>query len=113
MDNSILNDIKKLLGIIDEYTQFDRDIIIHINSAFTILNQLGVGPKEPFCIEDSSSKWSDFIDDTSLEVVKDFIYFRVRLAFDPPTNSFLVDAITKQIDELTWRMNVMVDKEVE
>lgn len=86
------------------------DIIIHINSVFRILNQLGIGI-EGYRIEDANNTWSEFIGDgINLDDVKTYTYLKVRLIFDPPTNSFLVNAIEKQIDELTWRLNVEADK---
>lgn len=98
-----------MLGITEDYEQFDTDIIIHINSAFSVLTQLGVGPASGFFIEDSSAVWSDFVDDSRLEMVKSYIYFKVRLAFDPPTSSAAMQAINEQISELAWRLNVVVD----
>lgn len=103
--DSILNTIKKLLGPDADYTHFDSEIIININAAFSRLCQLGVGPELPFKITDDSAVWSDFIDDGFLEEVKQYIYLKVKLAFDPPTNSFLLESINKQIDRLEWLMN--------
>lgn len=107
--DSILNSVKKKLGIQEDYTHFDEDIIMDINSVFMILNQLGVGPDEPFTIEDEDSYWDDFIDNTRIEAVKSYMYMRVRLMFDPPTSGFLVDSLKKQIDELEWRMLVQAE----
>ena len=108
--DSILTSIKKLLGIAEEYDHFNPDIIMHINSAFSILTQLGVGPIEGFYIEDASKTWSEFLnDDPRLEFVKTFIYLKVRLAFDPPSSSAVMEAIVRQINELEWRINVTVD----
>ncbi len=107
MEESILTSIKKLLGITEEYTHFDQDIIMHINSVFTIYQQIGIGPEEGFRIQDKESKWSDFTNDEVLmNSVKSDLYFRVRLMFDPPTNSVLLDSFKKQIDELEWRLNL-------
>ena len=103
--DSILNTIKKLLGPDADYTHFDSEIIININAAFSRLCQLGVGPELPFKITDDSAVWSDFIDDSFLEEVKQYIYLKVKLTFDPPTNSFLLESINKQIDRLEWLMN--------
>lgn len=104
---SILNDIKKLLGIDPEYTVFDTDIIIHINSVFMILNQLGVGPDGGYKIVDSSNTWTEFTQDNLLiESVKSYIYLKVRMMFDPPQNSSYMNAIQSQIQELEWRLNV-------
>lgn len=107
--DSILNSVKKKLGIQEDYTHFDEDIIMDINSVFMILNQLGVGPDEPFTIEDEYDTWDDFIDDIRIEAVKSYMYMRVRLMFDPPTTGFLVESLNKQIAELEWRMNVQAE----
>ena len=109
MINSILTSIKKALGIEEEYIHFDPDIIMHINSAFFTLNQLGVGPDEPFMIEDKSSEWSDFIYTGRIEMVKTYIYMVVRRAFDPPSNSAYLNSLNEMIKEYEWRMNVQVD----
>lgn len=106
----ILPTIKKMLGITDEYSVFDADIIILINSALMSLAQLGVGPKEGFVIKDYTSKWSDLlINDTKLEPAKAYIYLKVKIAFDPPTSSFVLEAYNKQIAELEWRLNVQAE----
>lgn len=103
---SILTSIKKLMGIEAEYTHFDQDLIIHINSAFMVLSQIGVGSFKNFMIHDESTKWDDFIgDQKDLEIVKAYIYLKVRLAFDPPQTGFLIEAISKQITEIEWRLN--------
>lgn len=108
--DSILTSIKKQLGIMEDYEAFDPELIIHINTVFSILNQLGVGPAVPFMISDKSATWDEFIgDDKRIEMVKTYIYLRVRLIFDPPTNSFVVDAFTKQYQELEVRMNLADD----
>lgn len=105
--DSILTSIKKLLGIADEYTHFDTDIVVHINSAFMILNQLGVGPSECFSIKDKTSTWNDFLGDRGdLNSVRTYIYLRVRLLFDPPSGSAVMDSMTRMINELEWRLNV-------
>ena len=108
---SILSSIKKLLGIHEEYTTFDQDIMIHINTAFVTLHQLGVGPSEGFMIEDASAVWDDFVmTEYSALAVKTYIYLKVKQAFDPPASSVLSESITRQIQELEWRLNVAVDK---
>lgn len=110
MDSSILTSIKKLLGIAEEDTSFDQDIIMHINTVFAILAQLGVGPANGFSIEDDGAIWSDYLGSaTNLELVKSYIYMKVRSMFDPPTNSILADAMNKNISELEWRINTTVD----
>lgn len=109
MDESILNSIKKLLGPGEEYNHFDQDIIMHINSVFVILYQLGVGLKS-FMIEDDSATWSDYLDDwTNLNLIKTYMYLKVRLMFDPPSSSSVMEAIKENIRELEWRINVEVD----
>lgn len=109
MDSSILNDVKKALGLSDDYTPFDQDIIMHINTFLGVLNQLGVG--KPFHIEDDSATWSEFLEGSQIDLyaVKTFLYLRVRLVFDPPASSNVSQAIQQTIDELTWRLNVAVD----
>ncbi len=104
---SILTSIKKLLGIAEEDTNFDQDLIMHINSVFMILTQLGVGPSKGFAIKDENDVWSDFIpEQSSLEAVKSYVYMKVRLMFDPPLSSAVADAINRNISELEWRLNV-------
>ena len=110
MDSSILTSIKKLLGIAEEDISFDQDIIMHINTVFAILAQLGVGPANGFSIEDDEAIWSDYLGNaTNLELVKSYIYMKVRSIFDPPTSSILADAMNKNISELEWRINTTVD----
>lgn len=110
MDNqatkSILNSIKKLLGLPVEYTAFDADIQIHINTVFANLAQMGVCPNtNGFQIEDASTEWSEFTeDDTLINNVKSYVYLKVRLIFDPPANSTLVASIENQIKELEYRL---------
>lgn len=102
---SILESIKKLLGIIPEDTIFDNDIIIHINSVFMILTQIGVGPSEGFSIKDKSSTWEQFIvDGNKLQAIKSYMYLKVRLLFDPPLSSAVMSSIERQISELEWRL---------
>ena len=112
--DSILTSIKKLLGITEEYENFDQDIIMHINSAFMILNQLGVGPKSGFSINDKGSTWDEFIPERSnLEAVKTYVHLKVKLMFDPPLSSTVIEAIKSQINELEWRLNVSVDPPID
>lgn len=109
--NSILLTIKKMLGIAEEYTAFDIDLIVNINSVFLTLNQLGVGPDEPYQITGSEETWDDFLPDQRKKYpgVQTYFYLKTRLLFDPPTNSFLVDAMQKQCDEFEWRLNVQAE----
>ena len=107
---SILTSIKKLLGIDEEYTQFDSDIIMHINSVFLNLTQLGVGPSEGFQIEDDSDTWEDFIGDSNqLQAVKSYVYLKVKLLFDPPLSSSVIESMNRMIAELEWRLNAAVE----
>ena len=105
--DSILTSIKKLLGIAEEYTQFDVDIIKHINTVFMILTQMGVGPPEGFSITGSYETWDDFLSgSTNLEGVKTYVYMKVQLMFDPPTSSAKLDSANRVINELEWRLNL-------
>lgn len=106
---SILTSIKKLLGIAEECDSFDADLIMHINSVFFVLNQLGVGPSEGFSIKDKTAVWEDFTSGTSTELVKSYVYLKVKLIFDPPAGSALIESINRQISEFEWRLNVAVD----
>lgn len=107
METSILTSTKKILGLAEDYTVWDLDIITHINSAFSDLTQLGVGPPAGFMIEDETVQWTDFLgDDLQLNSVKTYIYLRVKLLFDPPATSFAISAMQDQIDRLEWRLNI-------
>lgn len=107
MEPSILKSVKKVLGLEADYTAFDLDVLMHINSVFTILQQLGIGPDAGFAIEDDTATWDAFLGtDPKLNSVKSYIWLRVRLLFDPPQSSFLIQAMEKQIQELEWRLNV-------
>lgn len=107
MNESILTSVKKTLNLAEDYTAFDQDIIMHINSALATLNQLGVGPGVGFMIEDKTKIWSDFVgSDPRWNAVKSYVYLRVRLLFDPPNTGFGTEAIKEQIKELEWRLNV-------
>lgn len=111
--SSILGSTKAMLGIVPEYEAFDDQLIMLINTQFSTLFQLGVGPDDGYEIDGYNETWSDYLNDNKLlSAVITFVQLNVRLMFDPPTNSFAVDAIKKQIDEYTWRINVMVDPEV-
>lgn len=111
---SILTSIKKLLGISEDQTSFDQDIIIHINSVFMILTQLGVGPSEGFYIEDDGPIWDDFIPQAqNLNTVKSYMYLKVRQMFDPPTSSAAMESMNSVIKEFEWRLNVAVDPKIQ
>lgn len=107
---SIIPSIKKMLGLDDDYTPFDMDVIVHINSAFMKLTQLGVGPKEGFEVTDYDQTWDQFVtNNVKLGAVKNYVYLQVKMMFDPPTNSYIMDAMKQQADELGWRLNVMAE----
>lgn len=109
MTDSILDSVKKVLGLESTYTAFDTDIILHINSVISVLNQLGIGPVGGFMIVDNTATWDAFVGtntDMNLNMVKTYVYLRVRLLFDPPATSFAIEAFTKQYQELEWRLNV-------
>lgn len=114
MKDSILSSIKKLLGIPDTDTSFDLDISIHINTVFMTLNQLGVGPKLSFSITDANVTWDEFFDNRiDLNGVKTYVYLKVRMLFDPPTSSAVLDAYNKEIAELEWRLNLNAETKVD
>lgn len=108
MENSILKTTKKVLGIDPSYNEFDTDILMHINSVFSTLNQLGIGPTFGYAIEDDAATWADYLGVQEIEFnfVKTYMYLRVRLLFDPPTTSFHLTALKEQITELEWRISV-------
>lgn len=111
MNDSILTSIKKLLGITEECTDFDTDIIMHINTVLAGLNQLNVGAKDGFEISDSSATWVDFMgDDKRLNLVKSYVHQKVRLLFDPPLSSSVMEAINNAIKELEWRILLVADE---
>lgn len=113
MTDSILNSVKKMCGLTEEYKAFDQDIIIYTNTAFSTLEQLGVGPAGGFAIEDENATWDTFLgNDLRLNSAKTYVYLRVRVLFDPPTTSYLISAMNDQIKELEWRLNMVkeVDK---
>lgn len=109
--DSILTSIKKMLGIDEEYTYFDEDIIIHINTALYILSQMGISKEKEFRIKDKTAKWTDFLesDIKDLDGVKTYVYLKVRLIFDPPSSSAVIDSIKSTISELEFRLNSSVD----
>lgn len=110
METSILTSIKKLLGVAEDYAEFDEDIMTHINSVFLNLTQLGVGPEEGFMIEDNTAEWEDFINNSvQLQAVKTYVYLKVKLLFDPPLSSSVTESINRMIAELEWRLNAAVD----
>lgn len=115
MEESILNSIKKLLGIQPDYTHFDQDIIIHINSCFATLNQLGVGPEEPFTISGPDEAWAEFMQsETKIQSVKTYIYLKVKILFDSTSmGGATLEAYQQMAQEYEWRLNVAADKPIE
>lgn len=108
--NSILDSVKKVLGFDPEFTEFDLDVVMHINSAFGSLQQLGVGSDTGFIIQDNTTLWSQYIADLLyLNMVKQYIFLAVRLAFDPPATSFGIEAIERQLAQLSLRINISVE----
>lgn len=106
MEESILKSTKKILGLAENYTAFDLDVITHINGAFSILEQLGVGPPDGYMIEDYRDEWEDYdAPQNQLNLIKTYIFLKVRMLFDPPTTSFLIEAMNNQISEYEWRLN--------
>lgn len=112
MDNSILNTVKKAVGLMPEYDAFDDTLIMHINSVFMILSQVGVGPAKGFRIEDDTAEWSDFLsnEDENYESIKSYVCMKVRLLFDPPSSSTHMQAIKDLISELEWRLNIEAEE---
>lgn len=100
----ILTSIKKLLGIDPKYSAFDDDIIIHINTVLIILNQLGIGPAEGFQVVNGDETWDEFTTTENENMVRTFVYLKVRLMFDPPASSVLIDSINNMLAELEWRL---------
>lgn len=112
MNESILVSVKKLIGLGADYTIFDPDIIMHINSVFNVLNQLGIGPKGGFSISDESAVWGDFLGErTDLEAAKTYTALKVKLVFDPPTIGSVMEATKEVIKELEWRLNVQAENQ--
>ena len=112
INDSILSSVKIMLGLTDEYDVFDLSIINHINSVFTILSQIGVGPAEGFIIEDKTAVWSDFIQDAKLyQLVKSYVVLKVRLLFDPPMSSAVMECYRTQINEYEWRLRTLIESQ--
>ena len=113
MDESILNSIKKILSIPEDYDVFDQDVILHTNSVFSTLHQLGLGPVHGFEITGPDEVWRDFLGGKlPYNATKSYVYLRVRLLFDPPTTSYMITAMKEQILELEWRLNVTRESEL-
>lgn len=109
MDPSILKTIKKMLGISDDDSSFDNDVVTFINTVFMTLNQLGVGPVDTFHISGETELWTSFLDDFNfLETVKTYIYLKVKLLFDPPASQVASDAMERKATELEYRLLIQI-----
>lgn len=111
MDESILDSIKQLLGIAKEDDAFDNDILVNINSVFSTLYQLGVGTKEHYFVTNGEETWiAIFAEEQDLiDFIKLYTYMKVRVIFDPPTSSFVLESLNKQIQEIEWRITVQAE----
>lgn len=110
-DKSILDETKKVLGLEADYTAFDLDITMLINTAFFTLNQLGVGPETTYSIEDKDNLWSEFIGDrVDINAVKTYVAMKTRLVFDPPQLSSVQTSYEKIVEELGHRLMYAVEK---
>jgi hypothetical protein len=108
--DSILDSIKKMLGIETDCVHFDYEIIMHINSVLMITNQLGIGPETGFSISNNEPTWKDFIGDRiDLEAIKTYVYLKVKLIFDPPSLSSMIESIDRQLTQLEWRLNLQAE----
>lgn len=108
--DSILNSVKKFCGIMPEDTVFDDEILMAINSVMVTLSQFGVGPSSPFVVEDSTQTWDDLLGSDPVGGVREYVNIRSRMLFDPPTNTYVKQALDDQAAELEWRIIVDVDK---
>lgn len=116
MNESILSTVKKLLGVTDDYDYFDQDLLIHINSALMSLSQIGVRPSQDFYTLDKDTTWSEYLgydyqENIDFGSIKSYIYLKVKLLFDPPQNSFTIEAINKMITEMEWRINIVSENQ--
>ena len=110
MEDSILKTIKKLLGLLQDDTSFDLDITTHINSVLSLLRQIGFTIADNFMVTSEAATWSELVGSVKhLDLVRTYIYLRVRLLFDPPTSSFGLDSMQKQAAEFEWRLHVLTD----
>lgn len=111
MEESILDSIKDMLGPDSSYDVFDNEILIHINMALSVLTQLGVGPSEGFIVTDSDATWNQFLGNAkNIDMAKTFVYMKVKMAFDPPSSSFVLTSMEKACEELGWRLTVAVNE---
>ena len=108
--DSILDSVKSYLGIPIDSDAFDTDIIMSINAIMVVLNQFGIGPSEPFVVEDNTSTWADLLGEGDVGGVRQYVLMRVRLLFDPPTNNQVMEALKNSIDEFEWRILAEADR---
>lgn len=103
---SILETVKKLLGLVKEYDSFDADIIVHINTVFSTLTQMGIGPVDGFSISGYSQEWSTFITSSALKTqqIKSYVFLKVKMLFDPPSNLNVLNAMNRNLAELEYRL---------
>ena len=104
LDDSILVTIREALGMEGDTEEFDTDLIIHINSCLNFLTQVGIGPVDGFAINGDSEQWSDFIQEDRFNMVKSYILMKLKVVFDPPSNSFVLNALKEEIAETEWRL---------
>lgn len=109
--DSILTSVKKSLGITEDYEHFDPDIIMHINTIFSVLTQIGVGPPTGFRIEDKTMQWTEYIPENryDLESIKTYMCLRVRMLFDPPSSTTVTESMNRTINELEWRIRTSIE----
>lgn len=107
---SILNSVKSYLGIAEDDHAFDSDVLMAINAIMVVLKQLGVGQSVPFVVTGTSETWGDLLGDDPIGGVREYVNMRVRMLFDPPTNTYVVQALKEQSDEFEWRIIAEVDK---
>lgn len=108
MATKILDSIKQQIGIVPEYNVFDAQLIMDLNAAFATLHQLGVGPEDGFEVDENTT-WEEYVTTKRLNFIKSYVSMKVRVMFDPPTSSFALDALRKQIDEYEWRITSEVE----
>ena len=110
---SILTSVKKICGMPESFNAYDDDVILHVNTVFMALRQMGIGPATPFSIEDDGAEWTDFTENIEqLEAVKTYVSFKVKLIFDPPQSSTVMQAIKDTIAECEWRLLHAVECEL-
>lgn len=110
MEESILNSIKDLLGPDSDYDVFNNEILMHINMALSVLTQHGVGPSDGFIVSDEDATWKQFLGDSKdLEMAKTYVYMKVKMAFDPPSSSFVLNSMQEACKEYEWRLMVAMD----